>query len=170
MKCFIALWNPLLGTLLLKILQELRKRPFLVWSSLGMCSVFAWYIVRFWWPVLTTVFSFRVGAFFFSLQWIHLYVGVSDAWDSWAVSKELFCSFPFICFCSRHADFKLRMTLWWELKVCWMNYIARMNTFVKSIPVQQILQKEHFTPTILLYSSFLVLILCSTKALVDFEK
>jgi len=54
-----------------------------------------------------------------------------------------------------------------------MNYIAWMSVFVKSIPVLQMLQKEHFfPPIILLYSSFfpLVLILCSTKVLVDFNK
>lgn len=125
---------------------------------------------------LMAVFNYGIqlwGWHFFPLQWKHLYVGVSDAWDSWADSKELFCSFPFICFCYGHADFKLRMTLWWELTVYWMNYIAWMSVFVKSIPVLQMLQKEHFfPPIILLYSLFspLVLILCSTKVLVDFNK
>lgn len=54
-----------------------------------------------------------------------------------------------------------------------MNYIAWMSMFVKPIPVLQMLQKEHFFLPILLlllHSFFLVMILHSTKALVDFNK
>lgn len=89
-----------------------------------------------WWPFLIVALSFRADVFFFfSLQWKHLYVAVWDAWDSWAVSKELFCSFPFICCWYGHAGSKLRMTLWWELMLCWMSSTAWMSMFVKSIPV-----------------------------------
>lgn len=87
------------------------------------------------WPFLTVALSFKAGRFLSPRQWKHLYVAVWDAWDSWAVSKEPFCSFPFICCCYGHADSELRMTLWWELMLCWMNYTAWMSTFVRSIPV-----------------------------------
>lgn len=100
-----------------------------------------------WWPFLTVALSFRAGRFFFPLQWKHLYVAVLDAWDSWAVSKELFCSFPFICGCYGHADSKLRMALWWDLMLYWMNYAAWMSMFVKSIPVLANATERTLLPT-----------------------